>query len=218
MIRKSGPVRNENRTLQSKYDLTALFYDFLDYYWERQYRQWRPMLTRDVCGTALEAGVGTGRNLGYYSSDVNLIGIDICFEMLRKAAKRAKSARCTIDLRQEDATVMESIPTRHCDWLVSTFLCCVMPDDLQPLAIKQFERILKPGGRFRLLEMVYSNKPKIRKRQDFFAPIVEKLYGARFDRDTMRHLSSSSKLKILNTFFLKEDVYVVIEGIKDNKS
>jgi len=48
MIRKSGRVRNENRTLQSKYDLTALFYDFLDYYWERQYRQWRPMLTRDV--------------------------------------------------------------------------------------------------------------------------------------------------------------------------
>jgi ubiquinone/menaquinone biosynthesis C-methylase UbiE len=218
MIRKSGPVRNENRALQSKYDLTALFYDFLDYYWERQYRQWRPMLTRDVCGTALEAGVGTGRNLGYYSSDVNLIGIDICFEMLRRAAKRAKSARCTIDLRQEDATVMESIPTRHCDWLVATFLCCVMPDDLQPLAIKQFERILKPGGRFRLLEMVYSNKPKIRKRQDFFAPIVEKLYGARFDRDTMGHLSSSSKLKILNTFFLKEDVYVVIEGIKDNES
>ena len=29
MIRKSGPVRNENRTLQAKYDLTALFYDFL---------------------------------------------------------------------------------------------------------------------------------------------------------------------------------------------
>ncbi len=57
MIRKSGRVRNENRTLQSKYDLTALFYDFLDYYWERQYRQWRPMLTRDVCGIALEAGV-----------------------------------------------------------------------------------------------------------------------------------------------------------------
>lgn len=218
MIRKSGRVRNENRTLQSKYDLTALFYDFLDYYWERQYRQWRPMLTRDVCGIALEAGVGTGRNLEYYSSDVNLIGIDICFEMLRKAAKRAKSARCTIDLRQDDATVMESIPTRHCDWLVSTFLCCVMPDDLQPLAIKQFERILKPGGRFRLLEMVYSNNSKTRKRQEFFAPIVEKFYGARFDRDTIGHLSSSSKLKILNTFFLKEDVYVVIEGIKDNES
>jgi ubiquinone/menaquinone biosynthesis C-methylase UbiE len=218
MIRKSGPVRNENRTLQAKYDLTALFYDFFDYYWERQYRQWRPMLTRDVRGTALEAGVGTGRNLEYYSSDVNLIGIDICFEMLRRAAKRAKSARCTIDLRQEDATVMESIPTRHCDWLVSTFLCCVMPNDLQPLAIKQFERILKPGGRFGLVDLFYYNKHKIRTRQDFFAPIVEKLYGARFDRDTMGHLSSSSKLKILNRFFLKEDVYVVIEGIKDNES
>jgi hypothetical protein len=30
MIRKSGPVRSENKTLQAKYDLTALFYDLLD--------------------------------------------------------------------------------------------------------------------------------------------------------------------------------------------
>jgi len=201
MIRASDSIRDENRTLQSKYDLTALFYDILDYYWEREYRRWRPLLTKDVQGNALEAGVGTGRNLAYYGSNVNLIGIDICMNMLRRAYRRAKSARCKIDLRQEDATVMETIPSQHCDWLVSTFLCCVMPDELQPLAIRQFERILKPGGRFRLLEMVYSNTPEVRKRQDRFAPIVEKLYGARFDRNTMSHLLSAEKLKIQNSDF-----------------
>jgi len=74
--------------------------------------------------------------------------------------------------------------------------------------------VLKLGGRFRLLEMVYSKNRKIRKRQDFFAPFVEKVYGARFDRNTLRHLEQSSKLKVTNTSFLKDDVYLLIEGIR----
>ena len=92
------------------------------------------------------------------------------------------------------------------------FLCCVLPDSLQSLAVTQFERVLKVGGRFRLLEMVYSSDPKIRRRQDFFAPLVETLYGARFDRNTLEHLKRSEKLTISRTYFLKKDTYLVVEG------
>jgi len=74
--------------------------------------------------------------------------------------------------------------------------------------------VLKQGGRFRLLEMVYSKNKTIRKRQDFFAPFVEKVYGARFDRDTLRHIEQSSNLKVTNTSFLKDDTYLLIEGTR----
>ncbi|HYA13665.1 MAG TPA: class I SAM-dependent methyltransferase [Syntrophales bacterium] len=205
-------LHEDNRLLQAKYNITAFFYDILDYPWERQYRNWRPVLLKDVKGEVLEAGVGSGRNLKYYSANVNLIGIDLCMEMLRRAMKRGKAALCKVDLRQEDATLMRSVPSMHFDWLVSTFLCCVMPDHLQPLAIKQFERVLKPGGRFRLLEMVYSNDPKLRKQQQLWTGFVEKVYGARFDRNTLGHLKQSEKLKITKTYFIKKDVYLVIEG------
>jgi len=94
------------------------------------------------------------------------------------------------------------------------YLCCVMSDHLQPLAIKQFERVLKPGGRFRLLDIVYSKDPKLRRRQDFISGFVEKVYGARFDRNPLAYLENSEKLKISNTFFIKRDVYLVIEGHK----
>jgi ubiquinone/menaquinone biosynthesis C-methylase UbiE len=208
----SESVHADNHLLQAKYNVTAWFYDILDYPWERQYRNWRPMLLKDVRGEVLEAGVGSGRNLKYYQANVNLIGIDICLEMLRRAMKRGKAALCNIDLRQEDASIMQSIPSNHFDWIVSTFLCCVMPDHLQPLAIKQFERVLKPRGRFRLLEMVYSKNTKLRRRQEFLTGFVEKVYGARFDRNTLGHLQMSEKLVITNTYFVKEDVYVVIEG------
>ena len=169
----------------AKYNLTAWFYDILDYPWERQYRNWRPILLKDVRGEVLEAGVGTGQNLEHYRADVNLIGIDISPAMLRKAMKRGKAARSNCELRQEDATIMASIPSNHFDWIVSLYLCCVMPDHLQPLAIKQFERVLKPGGRFRLLDMIYSRDPKLRRRQEYFSRFIQKVYGARFDRNTL---------------------------------
>ena len=107
---------------------------------------------------------------------------------------------------------MATIPPDRFDWLVSTYLCCVMPDNLQPLAINQFERVLKPGAHFRLLEMVYSKDPKLRRRQQRIAPFVHFVYGARFDRNTVAHIERSSVLEITNTYFLKQDVYLVIEG------
>ncbi|MFQ5780341.1 MAG: class I SAM-dependent methyltransferase [Nitrospiria bacterium] len=209
----TNSIREENRLLEAKYRITAWFYDILDYPWERQYRRWRPELLKDLRGSVLEAGTGTGRNLKYYHPSVKLTGIELSSAMLRKAAKRGKEAACHVALKQEDATLMASIPSNHFDWLISTFLCCVMPDSLQPLAIEQFGRVLKPGGRFRLLEMVYSKDPWLRRRQDFFAPYVENVFGARFDRNTMWHLEKSSTLQIKKTSFLKQDIYLLIEGI-----
>jgi len=202
----------ERRALQLKYDITAWFYDILDYPWERQYRHWRPRFVGDVRGAVLEAGVGTGRNLKYYNSGVNLTAVDLCKAMVQRAKKRGKSAVCMLECLQEDATKMKSIPSNRFDWIICTFLCCVLPNDLQVLATRQFERVLKPGGKFRLLEMVYSKIPKIRRRQIFFAPFVEKVYGARFDRNTLEILQESSRLRITNTYFLKRDIYQMIEG------
>lgn len=206
-------INEENRLLQAKYHITAWFYDILDYPWELQYRHWRPELLKDVRGSVLEAGVGTGRNLKYYHPGVALTGIDLSLDMLKKGEKRGKEATCHFTLKHEDATVMASVPSNYYDWLISTFLCCVMPDPLQPLAIQQFGRVLKPGGHFRLLEMVYSKDSRLRKRQEFFAPFVEKVFGARFDRNTLGHLQKSSTLKVEKTYFLKKDIYLVIEGL-----
>jgi ubiquinone/menaquinone biosynthesis C-methylase UbiE len=163
---------------QKRYGVTAWFYDILDWPWERQYRKWRPQILADVSGEVLEAGVGTGRNLAYYPKDVQLTALDFSAAMLKHASKRSGGAVCTVEFVQEDATRMESIPSSAFDWVIAFFLCCVLPDELQDQAIAEFSRVLKPGGRFRLLEMQYSKMPAVRKRQDFFAPFVRKVYGA----------------------------------------
>ena len=206
--------REEHLSLRAKYNVTALFYDILDYPWERVYRKWRPEILGELRGKVLEAGVGTGRNFSHYHKSVELTGVDLSDVMLRKAAKKAKRANCEIELVHDDASLMQSVESNQYDWVVSTFLCCVMPDEFQPMALEQFSRILKPGGKFRILEMVYSKNKKIRARQNLFSSFVEKVYGARFDRNTLQFIEDSDELKITSKRFLKDDVYLLIEGVK----
>ncbi|NCO57906.1 MAG: methyltransferase type 11 [Nitrospirae bacterium CG18_big_fil_WC_8_21_14_2_50_70_55] len=206
------PLDESARLLAAKYRVTAWFYDLLDAPWEHLYRRWRPRLLADLTGDVLEAGVGTGRNLPYYPPAARVTAIDLCAAMLRRARRRARQARCPVELRQEDATRMATIADRSQDWIVATFLCCVMPDHLQPASLVQFQRVLRPGGRFRLLEILYSHTPHIRRRQQRLAPFVEHVYGARFDRTTLRYLEEAEGLAIRRTTYLKDDTYLLIEG------
>lgn len=158
--------------------------------------------------------MGTGRNFQHYHESIELTGVDLSDVMLKKAARKARKAQCKIELVYDDASVMHRVESNRYDWVISTFLCCVMPDEFQPMTLKQFSRVLKPGGKFKLLEMVYSKDEQIRKRQDFFAPFVEKVYGAKFDRSTVHYLEESTELDITSKRFLKDDVYLLIEGVR----
>ncbi len=215
------PMKEKERTMhelnllnQKRYAVTAWFYDILDYPWELQYRKWRPGLLADVNGEVLEAGVGTGRNLKHYPPHVNLTALDFSPAMLRKATKRAGTASCKVRFVHEDATRMESVPSGSYDWVVAFFLCCVLPRELQDHAIREFARVLKPGGRFRLLEMQYSKNPHLKKRQDRFALFVEKVYGARFDRHTLAHVQNNQDLRVTGTRYIKHDTYLLIDGTR----
>jgi ubiquinone/menaquinone biosynthesis C-methylase UbiE len=199
-----------NIELQQKYQVTAWFYDFLDYYWERQYKVFRSQILHNICGNVLEAGVGTGRNFCHYHPETNLTGIDLSSNMLKIANRRARKAPCKITLIQNDSTELEDIPSDQFDWYISFFMFCVMPDELQELAINQIARVLKPDGKFLILEMIYSKDEKQKRFKNF----VEKVYGARFDRQTLKRFQENKKLKVEKTFFVKADVYLMIEGVK----
>ena len=203
-----------SRALREKYEFTSWFYDILDYPWERQYRHWRPLLLEDVGGKVLEAGVGTGRNLRHYPHEVHVTGIDLSPGMLSIARRRTKQSVCDVTLLHHDATRLSGVPACQFDWYIATFLYCVLPDAIQPLALSEMVRVLKPGGRFRILEIVYSKDPRRSRRQERLARLVETLYGARFDRHTLQHLRQNGEVEISETRFLKADTYLLIEGYK----
>lgn len=206
-------INPENSFLEKKYNLTAHFYDFIDYPWERHYRRWRQILCSNVSGEVLELGIGTGRNLPFYSDQVNLTGIDLSPVMLKAAKKRSAKTACNIqEIKQEDATHLSSIPSQHYDWIISSFMLCVMPDEMQKLAIEQFQRVLKSGGHFRILDLSYSKNYFIRLRQKLFSSCVEKIYGARCDRLTLENLTRAPHLKIISVEHVHHGILRIIEG------
>ena len=208
-------MHEKNLVNRARYAVTAWFYDILDYPWELQYRKWRPKLLAEVRGSVLEVGVGTGRNLPHYPAQVeHLTALDFSPAMLQRARRRAQGAVCPVRFVQDDVCTMISIPSGTFDWVVACFLCCVLPAEVQDQALAQISRVLKPAGRFCLLEMVYSKDPRLRRRQDRFAPFVEKVYGARFDRNTLEHAKATPGLIVTGTRFLKHDTYLLIDGIR----
>jgi len=204
----------KNLANQARYNITAWFYDILDFPWELQYRKWRPLLLAEVSGDVLEVGVGTGRNLRHYPPAVrHLTALDFSPAMLQHARRRAQGATCPVLFVQDDVCTMSSIRSSSFDWVVACFLCCVLPGEVQDQALAQIARVLKPGGRFCMLEMVYSKDAKLRRRQDRFLPFVERVYGARFDRNTLEHVRATPGLTVTGTRFVKHDTYLLINGI-----
>lgn len=198
--------------LERKYRLTARLYDILDWPWERQYRRWRPRILGDLKGRVLETAVGTGRNLPHYPPGVEVHAVDLSEAMLSRARRRAVRARCPVTLRKADALHLQHLRDASFDWYVATFLYCVLPDELQPEALAEMARVLAPGGRFRLVELLYSSQPARRLVQRLLAPFVERVYGARFDRHTREHVRATPGIEITGTRWLKGDTVLLIEG------
>jgi ubiquinone/menaquinone biosynthesis C-methylase UbiE len=210
-------ITRENKKLAAKYRRTSRWYDFLDTYWERQYQKIRPLIVGDIYGNVLEVGVGTGRNLPFYKVGVQITAIDLSPEMLAIAKTRAP-LNFNITFMQADATLLTKIPDNQFDWYIATFLFCVIPNHLQLAALDHMARVLKPNGKFRILEITFSKKRIPYLKQKLFSTFVERVYGARFDRQILALIKKHPSLKVTRQSFLKGDTLLLIEGEKiENK-
>ncbi|GAB4260055.1 class I SAM-dependent methyltransferase [Deferrisoma sp.] len=94
----------------------------------------------------LEVGVGTGLGLRHYPSRCEILGIDICPRMVRKARWRAlvEGNGSRIHLRCMDATRLD-LPDDAFDAVVAPYVITTVGD---PLALcAEMRRVCKPGGR-----------------------------------------------------------------------
>jgi ubiquinone/menaquinone biosynthesis C-methylase UbiE len=124
-----------------------------------------------VCGRAegdvLEIAVGTGLNLPHYPDDIRLTGIEFVPAMLDIAHRRAAELGRPVELRLGDAQALEFEDATF-DTVVCTLSLCTIPDDRA--AVAEVRRVLRPGGRFVLLEHVRSPVRAVRGVQRLLAP------------------------------------------------
>jgi ubiquinone/menaquinone biosynthesis C-methylase UbiE len=144
---------------------------------------------RWVCGQArgdvLEIAVGTGRNFPYYPTDVRLTGVDISPAMLAVAERRAADLGRDVTLREGDAQQLD-FPDARFDTVVSTLTLCSIPDDRR--AVAEVRRVLRPGGRFLLLEHVRSPLLPVRAVQRLLDPLFVRFAADHLLREPLHDL------------------------------
>jgi SAM-dependent methyltransferase len=142
-------------------------------------------LCSQVEGDTLEIGIGRGRTLAYYPREVRLQGIELSPASLEIATRRAHELGLTATLREGDATALP-YPDEHFDTVVFCFALCTIPDDRA--AVGEAVRVLRPGGRLRILEHVRSPRIVVRTIARIVDPLTVRRTGDHLLRDPLDHV------------------------------
>ncbi len=104
-----------------------------------------------VHGTVLEIGAGTGANFDDLPRDIHWIGLEPDGGSLPKLRRNAREFD---DTSRVIKGIAENIPLddSSVDTVLSTFVLCSVDDPTQ--ALREVQRVLKPGGQFVFLEHV----------------------------------------------------------------
>ena len=147
-------VQTETERVREIFDASAAQYDKSMAFNEKLlFGDGRTWACSQARGQVLEIAIGTGRNLPFYSADVEITGIEISPAMLEIARQRAQSLGCQVELVNGDAQALPFHDQRF-DTVVCTIALCSIPDERQ--AVAEVWRVLRPGGRFVALEHVRS--------------------------------------------------------------
>lgn len=179
-------MERETELTKKRYNRTSRFYDWMD-------RMIKPELRRKVldqaAGKVLEVGVGTGKNLAFYTTRcTDVTGIDLSPGMLTKAKARVKDTNIPVRLLEMDAQHMK-FPDASFDTVVATCVFCSVPDPVKGL--QEIRRVCKPGGQVLLLEHVRSDNPLLGKLMDILDQLTVRMMGSHINRRTIENVTAS---------------------------
>jgi len=189
------------------YDRIARIYDLMETPMEWMGgRERRRRVLSHARGRVLEVGIGTGLNLEHYPPGIDLIGIDISGEMLRRAHARADRLGQSVGLERADAEALP-FPDRSFDTVTATCVFCSVADPVR--ALREVGRVVKPEGRVYLLEHVRPENPLLGKIFDLLTPVTRRLMGPAINRRTEENVRRAG-LEILRV--RREGIWREIEA------
>jgi ubiquinone/menaquinone biosynthesis C-methylase UbiE len=178
-------MNKDTSLARKRYNRNSRFYDYIELPIELfLFRHWRKNLFKHIKGPrVLEIGIGTGKNLKYYSNDYSPVAIDLSEGMLAQAKPIAKSKG--VSLVQMDAQRLAFLDNTF-DTVLGTFVFCSVPDAVKGL--QEIKRVLKPDGQLLLVEHVLPKNALLRFLFNLFDPIMVSLIGAHIARRTSNNI------------------------------
>ena len=150
----------------------------------------RQALLSQATGDVLEVGAGTGANLALYGDGVTSLTLTepekpMVRRLEKHLAERHPSARLVSAPAEELPFDDDSFDT-----VVSTLVLCTVDD--QPAALREMQRVLRPGGRLLFIEHVRAEEQKLARLQDRMAPINVRIgHGCRCNRPTLEGIQDA---------------------------
>jgi ubiquinone/menaquinone biosynthesis C-methylase UbiE len=151
----------------------------------------RHALLASARGRVLEIGAGTGANLDHYPDAVTEL---VLTEPEEPMARRLEGKLVAAGGARRSEVVRapaESLPfpDDSFDTAVCTLVLCTVSDPER--ALKELDRVLKPGGRLLFIEHVRSDDPGVAKWQDRLAPLWRRCgHGCNPNRPTPEMIRS----------------------------
>lgn len=133
-----------SRSLQRSYSILAPIYDFIVSTPTNAARQ----RSLSQLGTDLQdlnillSGIGSGLDIPYLPPKANYIGIDLTYNMLKRAQRRITTQN--IDLQQGDVMQLP-YSDEYFDVVIMHLILAVVPDS--QMALDEAKRVLKVGGK-----------------------------------------------------------------------
>mgnify|MGYP003338952476 FL=1 len=150
----------------------------------------RAATTSGLAGTVLEIGFGSGTNLSHYPAEVTrVLAVEPSATAWRLADRRRQTSPVPVEQVGLDGG---SVPLddASCDAALCTFTLCTVPD--AEAALAEVRRIVRPGGRFHLLEHGLAPDPAVARRQRRLEPLQRRLAdGCHLTRDPVALLAGA---------------------------
>jgi SAM-dependent methyltransferase len=142
----------------------------------------RARTAEGLSGTVLELGFGSGLNLPHYPDAVTrVLAVEPSATAWRLAGRRIAASRAgVVQVGLDGASV--PLDDASCDAALCTFTLCTVPE--VEAAMAEVRRIVRPGGRFHLLEHGLAPDAPVARRQRRFEPVQRALAdGCHLTRD-----------------------------------
>lgn len=179
-----------SQKIKGRYDRFSYLYDFLEIIFENKlFNKWRKDIIASLKGNILEIGVGTGKNLLFYTNKAKVTAIDFSPKMLIRARKKLKKVgKTNIELIEMDVENLK-FPNDTFDYIITTFVWCSVPNPTKGL--RETRRVLKPEGKAIFLEHVLSKNKLIALWEHIHNPITKLLFGFNVNRNTLNNIEKA---------------------------